>query len=940
MEFSDILKVLNLDSFIAFDFETTGLNPSVDQITEFAGARFVHGEIEETYSTLVNPGFPIPEEITRITGITDEMVADAPSPSEVTPKIAEFMGNDPIVAHNTPFDLTFLETLYKNHLGEENEVENVLYDTLPLSRSFLFFLPNHQLGTVSEYFGYSRSGEHRAEADTINVGSIFLKLIEEICSYPLPVIQKIISSLKRVDIPNKQLYVDVANLLVAENLLDKGLLSSKVEKEMPSNIFKFKGSQNELPKEAEMVFGEGGLLQKTISGENDGVFEVRDDQISYADKAWEVLGSEGIGVIEAGTGLGKSLAYLYPSITYALTNNDGPTVIASYTKNLQDQLFYREVPRIAETLDVSFSATMMKGRNNYICRTRLDWLLADNSGRISPREAESLGPVIVWLHWTKTGDLTECAGFRNNKGSGRVGSLIRSDQGFCNRKVCRNHNGCFITPLREASQEADLIVVNHSLLLSDLTMPGILPKFPRVVIDEGHNLVNAAYSQFEVRFTRERVRDNVSMVDPKSARSLRLKNQIDVLGQVNSDLINLFKSIQSSAKNIRKETNILFDSLTEEAESMLNKSVSYAQKIRYFQFSELLSDVSNNLQTLLSSVDEAIVNVVEIKKLLADIKGSDEAILIFERLEENLNEIKLSCRTTVMEPNEDWVYWIEGRYFNENFYLALVAVPIDPGVQLQKFLFEAVDSILITSATLRVGDGFDYFLHRTGLHLESDKTVNTFVFSSPFFYDDQCIYYQWVGEELPNSMEFPKVVSDLLEYLQIHFKKRIMVLFTSRKSLVTCYEEIRRSGRIDTFKVFAQHQSSSRSSLLRGFRDKSDGILMGTTAFWEGVDLPRSLLEILIIAKLPFEVHTDPLVASFNERISEAGRNAFMERTVPEAAIRFRQGFGRLIRTSHDEGLFINLDNRVAKKQYGSYFQKTIPVTMRPFANVNEIKFF
>ena len=212
-------------------------------------------------------------------------------------------------------------------------------------------------------------------------------------------------------------------------------------------------------------------------------------------------------------------------------------------------------------------------------------------------------------------------------------------------------------------------------------------------------------------------------------------------------------------------------SLTEEAESMLNKSVSYAQKIRYFQFSELLSDVSNNLQTLLSSVDEAIVNIVEIKKLLADIKGSDEAILIFERLEDNLKEIKLSCQITVMEPNEDWVYWIEGRYFNEDFYLALVAVPIDPGVQLQTFLFEAVDSILITSATLRVGDGFDYFLHRTGLHLESDKTVNTFVFSSPFFYDDQCIYYQWVGEELPNSMEFPKVVSDLLEYLQIHFKK-------------------------------------------------------------------------------------------------------------------------------------------------------------------------
>ncbi len=939
MKFSDVLGALNLDTFIAFDFETTGLNPSVDQITEFAGVRFRSGEIDETFSTLVNPGFPIPEKIIRITGITDEMVADSPSPSEVTPQIAEFMGNDPIVAHNIPFDLSFLESLYKSHLGEDREVENALYDTLPLARSFLFFLPNHQLGTVAEYFGYSRSGEHRAEADTINVGGIFLKLVEEVCSYPLPVIQKIVSSLKRVEVANKQFYVAVANLLVAENHLDEGLLPSKVEKEMPSNIFKFKGSQKELPKEAEMVFGEGGLLQKAISDGSDGEFEVRADQISYADKSWEIMGTKGIGVIEAGTGLGKSLAYLFPSITYALTNNDGPTVIASFTKNLQDQLFYREVPRIAKTLDVSFSATMMKGRNNYICKTRLDWLIADNSGRISPREAESLGPVIVWLHWTNTGDLTECAGFKNNKGSGRVSSLIRSDQGFCNRKVCRNYNGCFITPLREASQEADLIVVNHSLLLSDLTMPGILPSFPRVVIDEGHNLVNAAYNQFEVRFTRERVRDNVSMVDPKSARSLRLKNQIQTLGQVNSDLINLFKILQSSAKEIRKETNIVFDSLTEEIDGMLDRSVSYAQKIRYFQFTELLSDVGKNLKNLLSSVDEMITNVIEIQKLLVEVKGSDEAILNFERLGENLKEIKLSCRTTVMEPNEDWVYWVEGRYFNEDFYLALVAVPIDPGVQLQKFLFEAVDSILITSATLRVGDGFDYFLQRIGLHLDSDNTVNTSVFPSPFFYDDQCIYYQWVGEELPNSIEFPKVVSDLLEYLQENFQKRTMILFTSRKSLIACYEELRSRGNIDTSRVFAQHQSSSRSSLLRGFRDKPDGILMGTTAFWEGVDLPRSLLEILIIAKLPFEVHTDPLVASFNERISEAGRNPFMERTVPEAAIRFRQGFGRLIRTSHDEGLFINLDNRVAKKQYGSYFQKLIPVTMRPFSNVNEIKF-
>ncbi len=940
MEFSDVLRALNLNTFVAFDFETTGLNASVDQITEFAGVRFCGGEPEETFSTLVNPGFPIPEEITRITGITDEMVADAPSSSEVTPKIAEFMGNDPIVAHNIPFDAAFLENLYKNHLGEERSVDNAQYDTLPLARAFLFFLPNHQLGTVAEYFGYSRDGEHRAEADTISVGNIFLKLIEEVCTYPLPVIQKIVSSLKRVEVANKQFYVDAANLLVAENYLEEGLLTSKIEKEMPSNIFTYKGFRKDLPAEAEEVFREGGLLEKAISNGENGEYEVRPDQIRFAEIASEILDKEGIGVIEAGTGLGKSLAYLYPSIAYALTKNDGPTVIASYTKNLQDQLFYREVPRIAKTLDVSFSATMMKGRNNYICMTRLDWLIADDSGRFSPREAESLGPVIVWLHWTKTGDLTECAGFSNNKGSGKVGSLIRSESGFCNRKVCRTHKGCFITPLREASQKADLIVVNHSLLLSDLTMPGIMPLFPRVIIDEGHNLVHAAYSQFEVRLTRERVRDLISTVDPKSARSRRLKKQIQAFGQVNSDLVNVFKNLQSSVKNIHKETDILFDSLTEHTDGMFDHLVAYAQKIRYYKFSEILPDVDESLKNSLVSLEEAAVSVEAARRILAELKGSDEVLLTLDRIEENLKDIKLSYQITMLEADDDWVYWVEGRYFNDNLYLSLVAVPIDPGMLLQKYLFEPVDSILITSATLRIGEGFDYYLKRTGLQLDSDKPVSTGVIPSPFFYDDQCIYYQWVGDELPNTVEFPGLVSNLLEYVQENFKKRSMVLFTSRKSLTACYEEIIRRGSIDSSRVFAQHKSSSRSSLLRGFRDKADGILLGTTAFWEGVDLPRSLLEILIIAKLPFEVHTDPLVAAFNQRVQEEGGNAFMERTVPEAAIRFRQGFGRLIRTSHDEGLFINLDNRVVKKRYGSYFQNSIPVNMRPFSNVNEIKFF
>lgn len=940
MDLPELLTVLDLKTFTAFDFETTGLDPGKDKAIEFAAVRFTNGQIEDTFRTFINPRIEIPPFITSLTGITDEMVSGAPPEEEVVKDITDFLGSDPLVAHNIEFDLGFLNSLRSRYPGDVNEISNLTYDTLFLARSFLFFLSHHRLGSVSAYFGHAGEEEHRALGDAISVGRILVHLVQEACSYPLPVIQRILSVLKDSPSSGRALFVNVANYLVRHSMLHRGMVESKIEKNLESNVFAWRGLSTDLPSSAEEVFGESGpFSQMAGNGRSMGeFFEVRPGQIQYSDFVHEVFNQISVGVCEAGTGLGKSLAYLFPALKHSV-KGEGPTVVSCYTKPLQDQLFYQEMPKLAKALDISFTATLLKGRQNYLCKTRLEWLIEEAAGLLSPVEAQFLVPIIVWLNWTKTGDFDECSGFLNRR-SMRVRELIQSDTGFCTRVTCGRQKGCFLGPIRDESRKANIVVVNHSLLLSELLNPGILPAFRRVIVDEAHNLAQVAYDRFRVTIHHRGIKSKLMAADRTSRRSLRLKKQMDSVGRLHPRVAEQFHGVMDSVQNILKASERFFSKLSAAHARNYRDASRFDERIRYRSFETHFGSTAREVITLVKqakSATEEVNSLVQTVGKLQEGSVGTSTIVTLQRLKDSFEEILSSITATMLDQKTDWVYWEEGRFDNGELVLSLNGVPVDVGKHLRDTMFKPLDSVVLTSATLTVEEGFEYVCSRLGISEITDKPIRTGAFLSSFHYDEQCRYFQYAGDFSPNSVEFPKLVADTIAHIHRKWKKRTMVLFTSWRLLDRCHQEVLMDGAVGGTDLFVQHFGSSRTVLLQRFKASAVGVLLGTRSFWEGVDLPAELLEILVVTKLPFDVPKDPVVEAYGERILQNGGNPFLGHSVPEAIMKLRQGFGRLIRSTYDEGVFINMDNRVVRRQYGLHFQKAIPVKMELFRDPGEI---
>ncbi len=937
MEQTQLLTELGLNSFIAFDFETTGLSPEDDRIIEIAAIRFTDGVPGEKFVSLVNPGRSITPEIADITGINDALVKDAPTEDKVVDAFLEFLGDAPLVAHNIPFDIAFLKAL-RNRFDRE-QVEHELYDTLQLSRAFLYFRPAHNLGSAAEYFGYTAEGSHRAEQDTINCGNVFVHLIEEAASYPLGVITKILEIIKKHSVPNKALYVNLANALTKAGDLKTGLTTSVIEKTSHNNRFVYQGKKDTVDYSIKEVFGTNGLLQEVLPG-----YETRDQQLDYALAAHEAFTENQIAVVEAGTGLGKTLAYLYPSIRRVFKSEEGsPTIISCHTKHLQDQLFYKDLPRLAQALDVSLEAVMLKGRNNYICRTRLDWTIADSGNILSPVEAECLLPLIIWLEWTATGDMSECTGFWSFRQL-RVAGMIRSEPGFCTTPLCSRHNGCFFGPLRRSAYRAQIIVVNHALLLSEVSNPGILPPYKNLVVDEAHNLVKVAYSQFTLALDRTVIGTLVTRIDLEASGSVRLNNRL-------KELVKLRPALERPLENLRRDKDQcltanreFFKTYISEVQNRFKVNAPYTEKKMLAELAAEFGSVHVELMQLSDALKEITFTLQRVEQELrtADNNSGDylDIIQVFEQSRQQFAETLEILTRLTQKQDRDWVYWLEGRYRTgrskkPELGLSICAAPINVAPDLVANLFSIVDSAVLTSATLRIDDSFNYFLNRTGLdNIELDNVVTREI-DSPFHYDDQVKYLQLAGEM--NRSKDPEYIADLVYRCHKHFNQRMMILFTSWSMLNGCYAALRQRPGGRDLPIFAQRSTASRFSLIKGMEETPNGILLGTDAFWEGVDLSGDLLEILIITKLPFDVPTEPIIKAYSEMLNQSGRNSFIEYSVPEAVIKFRQGFGRLIRSTTDEGIFIVLDERIVGKRYGNFFREAIPTPMSVFHTVDEL---
>ena len=942
MNRSQLLSALKLDRFIAFDFETTGLEVSNDRPIEVAAVMFEGGKPSDRFCTLINPQQPISNLIHEITGISNDMVSEAPLEKDIIDDLLNFLGDIPIVAHNTPFDVSFLQAMADRN-GKKLP-DRKYYDTLTLSRAFLFFQPTHNLSAVSEFFNLSAEGAHRAEKDTENCGEVFVELVNEVASYNLKLISSIVSFLTPFEAYNKDLFIDIANYLTKSGNIKKGISLSELEKPTNKNVFFHESKKDLANVSSEDVFGEDGLLSKTFES-----YELRSNQVEFSKYVENIMCNEGgIGVVEAGTGLGKSMAYLYGSIKYSHSNsNDSPVILSCYTKHLQDQLFKNDLPTLSKAIDAPIKALLIKGRNNYLCKTRLSWLMNSSEKMLNSDEAMNLLPILVWLEHTSTGDLDECPGFTNGFTYRLIG-LIHSEQGFCTSSICAKHEGCFFGPLRKIAYQANLIVVNHALLISDAQSKfdageslGFLPENNAVIIDEAHNLPKAAYHQLTATFDNRSINYILDRIDPQHSHSVRWNSSLRNIASIHPKIEVSRSKLQGLVESARQKLKIFFEKMTSNALHQFDEKSKYSTKLIIEDLNEHFTPLENELSNFKFSLNSLQNHIRKLRGDLLDIDETKEDFLelhqLFDRGEGSLADMVVLTESITSKQNRKNVYWYEGSFRsisgNNQLFLTVNMAPIEPGYDIANTIFHNVEHCVLTSATLRTKMSFDYFLNRVGLNEMDFDELTTNVFESPFSYNDQVNYFQYSGDD----GQRPDVIAKTIIHCHNKFNKRMMVLFTSRAQLENTLKLLKQMTRANSIPIFAQKRQTSRMGLIRGMKQSTNGILLGTNAFWEGVDLPGDLLEILMIIKMPFDVPTDPIVKAYGGMIESQGGNSFMDYALPESVIRFRQGFGRLIRTSYDEGIFIVMDDRIINKRYGILFSESIPVQMQVFKYLDDL---
>ena len=924
----DLLTLLGLDDFVVIDFETTGLDVGQDEIIEAAAVRFRHGEPAEEFQQLVNPGRSIPRFVEDLTNITNEMVADQPTIDEVGDEFLKFLGDRPLVGQNIGFDLGFLRRL-KIRLGREEQVTNRQFDTLTLGRTFLYHHTGFSLAALCEFFGLAHEGAHRAFNDALNTGHVFIRLVHEAAGFPLPIIQALLAVQDHVEIPNKALYVSLVQTMASSGQV-KGLTTSQIERPVKQAVYEGQVAGTDYsPVTPEDYFGPGGQLASSWDR-----FELRPEQIEFSRAVGETFEDGQVLVAEAGTGLGKSMAYLLPAINQACGAGP-PVVVACHTKHLQDQLFYTEIPRLLESLEAPAKVVMLKGRGNYLCRSRLEFMISNASRLLGPEDCEQLLPVIIWEQFTRTGDIDECPGFLT-RWNNRLWRMLRSERGFCLGNACGRHHGCFLGPIRRAARQAQLIIVNHALLIADSADEvGLLPDDYQLVVDEAHNLARVATEQLTQEFGQGPVRNLTENYLGSRYRQIFRRQLQDALLLVEENE-GIFRRMQAACRRLQGDTSELLNAFIREHQ--FEPDPSGQQRSRQGRYVDPLQEF-RGLEQEVKTTGEALENVCALLQTIYDALSNSDVSLgdtLLSEIEADLREARALDtsfkRVAVDDPGWENVLWREVRYSAKDVKVIFKAAPLMVDGFLRRALFERRPGTVLCSATLQVGASFSYFREEVGLGEQFDSwPVAEREFPSPFLYHEQCAIFSWDTNVDVTDPAYPQELAELIYGLTDLLEKRLLVLFTSYAQLRAVHEALyHRLHRTDR-RLITQLSRSSRRSLLEAFKAAPRAILLGTASFWEGIDLPGDLLEMVIVARLPFANPTEPVVEARVEYLEQQDRNPFMEYQIPEAVTRFRQGFGRLIRTSRDEGIFIVADSRVTRRRYGRIFLEALPVDAIPF---------
>ena len=650
-------------------------------------------------------------------------------------------------------------------------------------------------------------------------------------------------------------------------------------------------------------FAPGGLLSKTHPA-----YEFRRGQLQMAQAVEEALEEKRHLIVEAGTGTGKTLAYLLPVI-----RSGKRVIISTGTKNLQEQLFFKDVPALERALfpegDRKLSVCYMKGRNNYLCRKKLIDL-TDQPVLSGLEEIEHYRAIAAWEKTTQSGDRAELAELPE---ASAVWHKLDARADTCLGQKCKDYDRCFITEMRRRAAESDIIIVNHHLFFADLSIKleaegapdaGVLPECGAVIFDEAHELEDIAGNYFGISVSNLRMDDLTRDVEQMLQKEKLYTPQMSGAIQSVRERSQLFFSLLPA-----NEGRFAFDSRREFLEENGEEFLALNQSL--YRLGAELEQLPQKPEDVFTLVRRA-------------------------------QQLQVQLRFVMENEDPNTVFWIERRAFrgapgaarrkssdekqaSGRTNVFLQATPIEVGQILRECLWSKLETSVLTSATLAVGGGFDYIRQRLGLDHARELIV-----ASHFDYESQAILFVPPDLPDPRTPEFVgKAVTVIRQLLEIT-RGRAFVLFTSYKQMNEVYERL--LGLLDY--PMLKQGDAPKSALLEQFRLTPNAVLFGTSSFWQGVDVQGEQLSCVIIDRLPFAVPSDPVVAARVKAIDSGGGNAFFQYQVPSAVITLKQGFGRLIRSLHDRGLLALLDNRILKKQYGRVFVESLP----PYSRTTDLK--
>lgn len=908
--------------YVVIDLETTGNSPKKgDKIIQIAAVVIENNQIVDRYMSFVNPLQSIPLFIEQLTGITNEMVEHAPTFDEIVEDIYKLLKDSFFIAHNVYFDLSFLQ---EEFIRCGYQFSGPVIDTVELSRMAYPTEKSYKLSDLSEEFRMDHKNPHRADSDAEVTALLFLHILKKLTELPIITLQQL-TKLSRSFISDME---EILEQILSEKLI-------KLEQQINPDIeivrtlaLRKKLKEN---KEAISTTISKEELFELFSSNNDELkkifplFHERVGQKKMMEEIIDAFKTNQHVLIEAATGIGKTIAYLVTSIFHSMQQSR-PIVISTYTNNLQTQIMDQEIPFLKKLLPFSFSATVLKGQSNYLCLQKFEQSLKeldDNYDFVLTK-----AQILIWLTETVNGDLDE---LNLPSGGKKIWENLHVDQSSFLSNPFQEY--CFYQQAKEKALFANIIITNHAMLLSDLARDQkVLPMYQEVIIDEAHHFHHVATEQLGIRFHYLDLHYKINQLGNTHSIGL-LKKFVKIHNQ--HDISASFYNIDELLLQLQEESHQFFAGLhsyvsKKKKNSPLNRA-SYRylpnkennrtwdallELVKRIQF--IIKDITHIMEKESHGIDETYMKSRPIKEKL-----------VFEDFRQSISQLNTYKNhfDLLFNIQDDLVVrWIEIDTKGAKNAVSIYAQPIEVNDYLADEFFSNIQSAILTSATLTVGNSFAYMLQTIGL---SDFYPKQLQIESPFNYENQVKMF--IPSDMPNVNDV--TLEEYSEAIAVHISTvsqitegKLLVLFTSYEMLRKTYSLLKEDVTLEDFIIMGQGTGSgSRSKLTKNFRQFDKAILLGTSSFWEGVDFPGNQLKALMIVRLPFASPDEPTVAATCHHLESKGMNSFYQYSLPEAILRFKQGFGRLIRNERDKGVLFILDNRILTTRYGRDFIASIP---------------